>query len=220
MIVTCSSCRTRYLTDPALFGATGRTVRCAKCGHSWLEVPPPDMPRRVDVMSPLLQSVINTPPRFNLPTRYVPPRRRRSVIKALLAAASVLALLAGAGYVGRDLIIQAWPPAKRVYEMIGGLLGSPTSTLDLGKIQVVRQPVDGIDKLILLGEITNFGPNPQKIPELQATLLDANNRGLMYWTFSTDYTVLQPGEIVRFKTEALNPPRIFDRPVVSFVDGD
>ncbi|MGH6933653.1 MAG: DUF3426 domain-containing protein [Dongiaceae bacterium] len=219
MIVTCPSCSTRYLTDPALLGAGGRTVRCAKCQHSWLQTPPPDMPRRVDVMSPLLQSVVNTPPRFNLPTRYVPPRRRRRGLKAALAAAAAAALVIGGGYFARDRIIESWPPAKRVYEMIGGLVGAPTSTLDLGKIQVVRQPSDGVDKLILSGEIINSGSEPQQVPALQATLLDANDRGLMYWTFSTDYTVLQPGEIAKFKTEALNPPKDFDRTLVTFVEG-
>jgi predicted Zn finger-like uncharacterized protein len=220
MIVTCNSCKTRYLTDPALLGAGGRTVRCAKCGHSWLQTPPADMPRRVDVMSPLLQSVVNTPPRFNLPTRYVPPRRRRRGLTVALAAAAALALLVGGSYVARDRIIQTWPPAKRVYELIGGLVGAPTSTLDLGKIQIVREPIDGGDKLILQGEIVNVGSLPQKVPMLQATLFDANNRGLMYWTFDTDYTILQPGEIVRFKTEAFNPPKVFDRGQVKFVEGE
>ena len=218
MIVTCSSCRTRYLTDPALLGSGGRAVRCAKCGHSWMQTPPPDMPRRVDVMSPLLQSVVNTPPRFNLPTRYVPPRRHRRGAKTALAAAAALAIAVGAGYVARDRIIETWPPAKRVYELIGGLVGSPTSTLDVGKIQVVRQPADGMDKIVLFGEITNIGSEPQNVPALQATLLDANDRGLMYWTFNTDFTVLQPGEIARFKTEAYNPPKDFDRMRVTFID--
>lgn len=217
MIVTCTSCKTRYLTDPALLGAGGRTVRCAKCGNSWLQTSPADMPRRVDVMSPLLQSVVNTPPRFNLPTRYVPPRRpRRGLAIALTAAA--LTLIIGGGYVARDRIIETWPPVKRVYELIGGLVGAPRSTLDVGKIQVVRQPFNGVDKLVLRGEIVNSGSLPQEVPALQATLLDANDQGLMYWTFSTDYTILQPGEIATFKTEAFNPPKVFDRTLVTFVN--
>ena len=35
MILTCPSCGTRYSVDGAKFPAAGRTVRCAKCGHSW-----------------------------------------------------------------------------------------------------------------------------------------------------------------------------------------
>src|SRR5258706_5749240 len=35
MILTCTSCDTRYSVDGSKFPAAGRTVRCAKCGHSW-----------------------------------------------------------------------------------------------------------------------------------------------------------------------------------------
>ena len=35
MILTCPSCDTRYSVDASKFPAAGRTVRCAKCSHSW-----------------------------------------------------------------------------------------------------------------------------------------------------------------------------------------
>ena len=39
MILTCPSCGTRYSVDGAKFPSQGRTVRCAKCGHSWHQAP-------------------------------------------------------------------------------------------------------------------------------------------------------------------------------------
>jgi predicted Zn finger-like uncharacterized protein len=45
MILTCPNCDTRYSVDGAKFPSQGRTVRCAKCGHSWhqaAEAPEPD----------------------------------------------------------------------------------------------------------------------------------------------------------------------------------
>src|SRR5581483_9746554 len=39
MILTCPSCGTRYSVDGSKFPPQGRTVRCAKCGHSWHQAP-------------------------------------------------------------------------------------------------------------------------------------------------------------------------------------
>jgi predicted Zn finger-like uncharacterized protein len=146
MIVTCTACKTRYLTDPAVLGLGGRRVRCAKCGHSWLQVPPADMPRRVDIVSPPAHAAAIPPPRFNLPAPYIPPRRRRHRYRVALAVAAVVLILIGAGYFARGEIIATWPTAKRVYELIGGLMGTPTSTLDVGNVQIGGRPLGGPDR--------------------------------------------------------------------------
>lgn len=48
MIITCPSCSARYPVDAASFAPSGRKVRCAKCGHTWHQAPPTDLPRSSD----------------------------------------------------------------------------------------------------------------------------------------------------------------------------
>lgn len=50
MIIACPACATRYAVPDSAIGVEGRTVRCAKCRHSWfqdgpaLAAPPPPAP--------------------------------------------------------------------------------------------------------------------------------------------------------------------------------
>jgi predicted Zn finger-like uncharacterized protein len=40
MIIACPACSTRYVVPDSAIGVEGRTVRCAKCRHSWFQTGP------------------------------------------------------------------------------------------------------------------------------------------------------------------------------------
>ncbi len=39
MIIACPSCDARYAVEADKIGPAGRTVKCAKCGHAWTQMP-------------------------------------------------------------------------------------------------------------------------------------------------------------------------------------
>ncbi|RQW42509.1 zinc-ribbon domain-containing protein [Novosphingobium sp. LASN5T] len=49
MIIACPACSTRYVVPDSAIGAEGRTVRCARCRHSWFQEGP-ELPPRDDGM--------------------------------------------------------------------------------------------------------------------------------------------------------------------------
>ncbi|MBO9724467.1 MAG: zinc-ribbon domain-containing protein [Novosphingobium sp.] len=54
MIIACPACSTRYAVPDSAIGADGRTVRCAKCRHSWHQEGP-------DLAAPPVETVAEAP---------------------------------------------------------------------------------------------------------------------------------------------------------------
>ena len=105
MIVTCPSCATRYLVDPAALGETGRMVRCARCTHAWTQAPPEDMPKRVDVIRPP-DKATPIPPGSNLPA--IPERGASASPAGWIALVLALVVVIGGVLAGRNQIVAAW----------------------------------------------------------------------------------------------------------------
>ena len=115
MIVSCPACETRYRIDEkALRGPSGRTVRCANCGHTWHQSAPGALDEDKEAVEPegRIEPALDVPPRPGAspgpvlgarpPQRPMPQpptgrrRRRRAAIRWLIwIAVGAMALLAG-----------------------------------------------------------------------------------------------------------------------------
>jgi len=238
MIVTCPSCAVRYVVDPRAFGAKGRTVRCARCGHTWhhdappetLQEPAPPPPQAPEApAAPSSAAAAPASPReraapvvaaredrVQLPALSRPPRRWAT---ALIWAASLLLLLVGlvaAAIVERGRVVSMLPAAARFY----ALAGFPVTDVGLGlvfrNVTTSRDMDNGLPTLVIEGEVTNVSSVARAVPKLVAILRDRGEHELQEQNFAVDAASLLPGQSVQFHTTISQPAEEASGVIVTF----
>jgi predicted Zn finger-like uncharacterized protein len=228
MILTCPSCDTRYAVDGAKFPAAGRTVRCAKCGHSWhqaAEAPEPVVepelvapfevevaaaPAAVDIPADDPYPVNPSPTRAYAPAPQAPaPKQpigpKLAVIAGWVGLIVVVLLIAVSAVRYRQDIAVIWPQSAGVYSSLG--LPVNASGIDFRQVRYERQNEDGQIVLAVSGMIVNAGTRELPVPQtVRVTLSDADKRELYHWNFKPGASVLKPGQSVPFATRLSSPP--------------
>jgi predicted Zn finger-like uncharacterized protein len=146
MRIACPACSAAYEVPDALVGK-GRRLRCTRCGHAWMATPPPA--ELAPPMAPPPEPSLAPRPPAGLPQIEQPspvpmPRRAPQLIdpplprlgdapareesRPLLWAAwigSVLVLIGAAAllWAYRVEMVAAWPPAARLFLLLGVDLG-------------------------------------------------------------------------------------------------
>lgn len=230
MILTCTSCDTRYSVDGSKFPAAGRTVRCAKCGNSWhqaaeeaepvseAEASAIDMAPETAASEPMDSGP--SPSRSFAPPSVTPAPRaplapKLAVVAGWIGLFAVVLLIAFAAVKYRQHIASIWPQSAGVYNGLG--LPVNTSGLDFHKVDYRRETEDGQVVLAVSGEIVNTSARQLPVPQtVRVTLSDSGKRELYHWTFKPNITVLAPGQSAPFLTRLASPPSAARNLEVSF----
>ncbi len=214
MILECSQCHTRYLVPDSAVGATGRTVRCANCRHSWFQQPPGAPP--LDLGTPVAPPLPAPAPLPEPAPTYSgadndydafahePPFRarrnpaRRWTIAAVTAGA--LMLIATLALVFGNL--------PSFVAMLGLPLGGGETPLKFVNLKRPdrRDLPNGSELFAIGGQVKNPTAQRQSVPDIRAELRDASDRLVYSWTIKPDQRTLAPGGSMNFDSAKLDVP--------------
>lgn len=196
MIVSCPTCGTRYTLEAKSVGAAGRKVRCAKCGHTWLQRPAEE--RAAITMMAATQDFDSETEIADGPGWREDERRRRFPVLPVALALVVVLLLAG-GILARTTIVAAWPPSALLYSSIGLPVEPPGAGL-LIRAKSEQRRENGATLLIVEGQIANPTDRERPVPRLEITALGPGQAPLKSWRVDSSHSALLPGEIAIFQS--------------------
>ena len=162
MILTCPECETQYFAEDSTIGESGRTVKCATCGHSWFVGPDGS------------DSDSNTLGAHEAYRLKVKERRRRKSRAAALSAwtttaATFVIILAGL-YLFRGEVVKRWPESASTYAAIG----IPVNRFGLEFLDTEAERFfDGTTPILeVRGAVQNISGSTASAPLVRVILLD------------------------------------------------
>ncbi len=220
MILTCSTCSTRYSIDPLSIGPEGRAVKCAKCGNKWREFPPGDMPKSVseeipDIPAPEEAASAAAEEGLSIEQMTAAQSAKPSVAKpaknsrwiSWLVLLLIVVAIVLIGFFGRNYVVQVWPSSAKLYQSLQinvdttNLLGLEIHDLTTKSVQQ-----NGVTTLTVAGVIKNITESPQPLPRIGVSLLNEKDELVYSWTTTVEAREVAPWGQVEFSTSMNQPP--------------
>lgn len=189
MILQCKNCNARYLVPDHAIGADGRTVRCARCLHTWFEAPvkPKEeapLPDFDQIIGDINATAKPIPEGSNLPTSIA---KTPTSLKAMVVAMVILAIITG------------------LFILTPGLFGEhPSKGLVITDLEIKKQSDEETSVAEISGNIMNMGEDERTIPNIRVMLLDGANNPLQSWEFAGDGKKIAKNGVIPFTTGELN----------------
>jgi predicted Zn finger-like uncharacterized protein len=230
MILTCTSCATRYYADDAAIGPAGRTVRCAACGFSWFAEPqlelrapadgdeghavsaaPAQEPLTRERVERLRKAAEQPGPAPSAAAKFRAQqaermRRERGRAAAVVWGATGAALAASAtGMVAfRQDVAEIWPRSASAFAALG--LDVNVYGLEFYDLSVERA-FDGPTPILLVsGEVRNIGRDDKLVPPVRVSLRDTRSNEIFELVNVIADEPVRAGEAVPFQIRVDNPP--------------
>ncbi len=134
-----------------------------------------------------------------------------------LVLALVLLGFGGAGFFYQQKIVEIWPPAGQLFELIGLTPEAEEFGLAIQNVKWEHKRQKGRPVLVVLGEVINTSGKPRSVPRLRVVIRDESDRRLFRWTVTTTLNSLEPGQATKFSTRLANPPEGARSLAVSFL---
>lgn len=182
MILICPSCSTHYFADDSTIGESGRTVKCAACGHSWFVQP-----------KSLAEDKPAAPAHEIYRERLREQRREKSRFAAAFSWVLVGGLFAGATFAAfmfRNDVVKVWPQSAAAYKLAG--LDVNRFGLDFADIERARTFNDTIPIVTVTGRAVNVANSAVETPGVRVDLRDEAGK-----IVATEYSFVTPGELER-----------------------
>ncbi len=229
MLIACPSCSTHHNVPDDHLIADGSMIKCASCGHSWIES------RAVEIIDVQPETIKNhnfaqTP---NLPAIPVTPdadyeaariakaiqqveekrlasqRERRTKLRGWLTlAACICAPLIFAGTFPAT-VVKALPGSIKIYDKLGmnvNVYGFKFANISHQYVLAGKTRV-----LAIRGEIINISGKEKTVPSIHFTLKDKTGKNVYEWNLKgIARRPLHDGQATSFLTRVASPPKNAD----------
>ena len=197
MILSCPECETQYFADDESIGDSGRTVKCAACGHSWF------------VAKPEAKSVsAKRAGAHELYRAKVRERRRRksriAAVSAWTVSSAIATVFLLSLIVFRTDVASVWPQSASAYRLIG---------MDVNRFRVdfvdaqAERFFDGTTPILeVRGAVINVSTDAVPAPQVRVALLDDSGTPVAERFATMSVTSIPARETAEFVVRIENPP--------------